>query len=62
LSGAGAMTDDFCVTHGYEFMRCEKAWGAIPYCTACDDDRQKENDPESDDAEQACRDHNTVPA
>jgi len=28
--------DDFCLIHGYEFMRCDKAWGAIPYCFACE--------------------------
>ena len=33
------MPDDFCIAHGYEFMRCEKVWGAIPYCKACDDER-----------------------
>lgn len=30
------MPDDFCLEHGYEFMRCDKVWGAIPYCLACD--------------------------
>jgi hypothetical protein len=30
------MPDDFCLEHGYEFMRCDRVWGAIPYCLACD--------------------------
>jgi hypothetical protein len=33
------MTDDFCLIHGYEFMRCDKVWGAIPYCEECDRER-----------------------
>lgn len=30
------MSDDFCLIHGYEFMACEKVWGAVPHCTECD--------------------------
>ena len=33
------MPDDFCCEHGYEFMKCGKVWGAVPYCEACDDAR-----------------------
>lgn len=29
------MPDDFCIEHGYEFMKCDKVWGAIPYCEKC---------------------------
>ena len=36
------MCKDFCVAHGYEFMRCEKVWGAIPYCAQCEEDRASE--------------------
>jgi hypothetical protein len=36
------MSDDFCIEHGYEFMRCEKVWGAIPYCAACEVREAKE--------------------
>lgn len=41
------MTDDFCVEHGYEFMRCERVWGAIPYCAACDVLRADKEPPEA---------------
>lgn len=30
------MSDDFCIIHGRDHMRCEKVWGAIPYCEACE--------------------------
>lgn len=36
------MPDDFCLEHGYEFMHCEKVWGAIPYCKECDREKTME--------------------
>lgn len=33
-----AMSDDFCIEHGYEFMRCAMG-NPIPYCEECE--RQK---------------------
>lgn len=29
------MTDDFCVVHGRDYMKTDKEWGSIPYCTKC---------------------------
>jgi hypothetical protein len=36
-------TDDFCLEHGRDFMRCDK--GPIPYCRAC----EREKKPHSKD-------------
>lgn len=32
----------FCLTHGYEHMRCERAPSAVPYCEACDSAAHKQ--------------------
>lgn len=32
------MSDDFCVEHGYEFMKSVMG-NPVPYCTACDDEQ-----------------------
>jgi hypothetical protein len=45
------MNDDFCLIHGYEFMRCEKVWGAIPYCEACDNPGAALAEPTTSEAE-----------
>lgn len=39
-----AMSDDFCLIHGYEHMKSQ--WGnPIPYCEACENEREEECPP-----------------
>lgn len=34
------MLDDFCLTHGRDFMKPGNWRGAVPTCTKCEEERQ----------------------
>lgn len=34
------MSDDFCIEHGYEFMKSQMG-NPIPYCAACEQERER---------------------